>query len=73
MLFFHKILKVSSLDFNFEVRITTHFARISFNACKQHNNNNNNIFIHTCYYCIEQYIPINNNIQRIIKHVMMNL
>ena len=37
------------------------------------NNNNNNIFIHTCYNCIEQYIPINNNILRIIKHVMLNI
>ena len=36
-------------------------------------NNNNNIFIHTCYNCIEQYIPINNNILRIIKHVMLNI
>ena len=36
-------------------------------------NNNKNIFIHTCYNCIEQYIPNNNNnIQRIIKHVMLN-
>ena len=35
MLFFHKILNVSSLNFNFEVRITTHFARISYIACKQ--------------------------------------
>ena len=35
--------------------------------------NNNNIFIHTCYNCIEQYIPINNNILRIIKHVMLNI
>ena len=32
-----------------------------------------NIFIHTCYNCIEQYIPINNNILRIIKHVMLNI
>ena len=38
-----------------------------------YNNNNNNIFIHTCYNCIEQYIPINNNILRIIKHVMLNI
>ena len=38
-----------------------------------HYNNNNNIFIHTCYNCIEQYIPINNNILRIIKHVMLNI
>ena len=37
------------------------------------NNNNNNIFIHTCYNCIEQYIPINNNILRIIKHLMLNI
>ena len=35
--------------------------------------NNNNIFIHRCYNCIEQYIPINNNILRIIKHVMLNI
>ena len=35
MLLFHKILNVSSLNFNFEVRITTYFARISFSACKQ--------------------------------------
>ena len=35
--------------------------------------NNNNIFIHTCYNCIEQYIPINNNILRIIKHVMLKI
>ena len=35
MLFFHKILNVSSQNFSFEVRITTHFARISFSACKQ--------------------------------------
>ena len=34
---------------------------------------NNNIFIHTCYNCIEQFIPINNNILRIIKHVMLNI
>ena len=33
MLFFHKILNVSSLNFNLEVRITTHVARISFSAC----------------------------------------
>ena len=38
-----------------------------------YNNNNNNIFIHTCYNCIEQYIPINNDILRIIKHVMLNI
>ena len=36
-----------------------------------YNNNNNNIFIHTCYNCIEQYIPINNNLLRIIKHVKL--
>ena len=35
--------------------------------------NLNNIFIHTCYNCFEQYIPINNNILRIIKHVMLNI
>ena len=36
-------------------------------------NNNNNIFIHTCYNCIEQYIPINNNKLKIIKHAMLNI
>ena len=30
MLFFHKILKVSSLNFNIEMRITTHIVRILF-------------------------------------------
>ena len=36
-------------------------------------NDNNNIFIHTCYNFIEQYIPINSNILRIIKHVILNI
>ena len=35
MLFFHKTDNVYSLSFNFEVRITKHFARISFTACNQ--------------------------------------
>ena len=39
---------------------------------RSNNTSTNNIFIHTCYNYIEQYIPINNNIQRIIKHVMLN-
>ena len=49
-----------------------YFDRI-FTAYRTDLNNNNNIFIHTCYNCIEQYIPINNNILRIIKHVMLNI
>ena len=31
------------------------------------------IFIYTCHNCIEQYIPINNMIQSIIIHVMLNI
>ena len=46
---------------------------IMFKSNPLFNNYNNNIFIHTCYNCIEQYIPINNNILRITKHVMLNI
>ena len=40
---------------------------------KNNNNNNNNISSHTCYNCIEQYIPINNIIQILIMHVMLTI
>ena len=72
-----------SITFNVKIYVCM-FFRCSMNkACDITNvvlsgniidyNNNNNIFIHTCYNCIEQYIPINNNILRIIKHVMLNI
>ena len=55
------------LNSDLEVKV-----QVQFQSCNL-DYNNNNIFIHTCYNCIEQYIPINNNILRIIKHVMLNI
>ena len=46
---------------------------VSYNVSSSYNNTNNNIFIHTCYNCIKQYIPINNNILRVIEHIMLNI
>ena len=56
-----KLQNMQSMHQTFENTILNIRDTVSVNL---YNYNNNNIFIHTCYNCIEQYIPINTMIQK---------
>ena len=68
-------IKKLSLEINHYDRVCSTNGIRKFNKYKAvlYNNNNNNIFIHTCNNCSEQYIPINNMTRRNIIHVMLNI